>query len=242
MDQLLFMALNGAKGIMQAQAVNANNLANASTDGFRAEMANTANVTDASGATSLTSYSSIDFSPGAIRHTGRDLDVAINNEGWLAVKSADGSEAYTRRGDLHIDAQGQVTTGNGLPVMGNAGPIALPPYSTLEIGADGTISIRPQGSDATVLAAVDRLKLVAPPREQLVRGEDGLMRLDAGGGTAPASAEVSITSGALEGSNVNAVESMVKMIELARSFEAQIKLMQSAEENGAALTEIMKIS
>jgi flagellar basal-body rod protein FlgF len=172
--------------------------------------------------------------------TGRDLDVAVNGEGWIAVQAKDGSEAYTRAGDLHITEQGQLLTGTGLPVIGNAGPIAVPPAQKVEIGADGTISVIPQGGGGTDLAVVEQIKLVKPDKEQLQKGEDGLMRL-ADGVSAPASAEVKLVTGVLEGSNVSAVEEMVQMIELQRQYEMQIKMMKTVEDVGAAGAEIMRI-
>jgi len=227
---------DSAKQTMQAQAVNANNLANAATDGFKAEIAYYSSL-DLQGEISSTP----DFSPGVIRTTNRDLDVSISGEGWIAILAADGTEAYSRRGDLQVDAFGQLTNGAGQPVLGNNGPIALPPFGSLEIGADGTISILPLGQSPNTLAVVDRIKLVKLEPNEQERGEDGLLRLPEGE-AASADASVSLLSGTLEGSNVNIVSEMVKMIDLARRFEGEIKLMKSAQENAAALAKIMSMS
>ncbi|MEQ8408508.1 MAG: flagellar basal body rod protein FlgF [Gammaproteobacteria bacterium] len=233
MSQLYLSAVANARQIMQAQAVNANNLANASTDGFRAEIAY---ISDAqNGGQAL---SSPDLSEGVIRTTGRNLDVAVNGRGWIAVQAPDGTEAYSRRGDLHVDPLGQMVDGLGRQIMGNQGPIAIPPFSNIEIANDGTISIQPLGQPANTMAVLDRIKLVDLPDENTLRGEDGLMRLP-DNNIADASAAVQVTSRSLEGSNVNTVGEMVKMIELARRFEGQVKLMRSAQENHAALNKIM---
>lgn len=236
MSQVNMIAMENAQQIMLAQAVNANNLANVSTDGFQAELAYVIDTDDGKQA-----VSSPDFSPGYIRSTGRDLDIAVKGGGWIAVMGFDGTEGYSRRGDLQVDSFGQLTDGAGKPVLGNSGPIALPPFTSVEIAVDGTISIQPLGQTANTLAVVDRIKLVELELGQVYRGDDGLMRL-ADGQTAPASATVQVVSGSLQGSNVNAVEEMVKMIDLSRRFEAQIKLIQTEDENQAALSQLMGLS
>lgn len=236
MHELLLSITNSAKQTMQAQAINANNLANAGTEGFKAEIAYYTSEQD-SGELS----SAPDFTPGVVRTTGRDLDVSINGEGWIAVMAEDGTEAYSRRGDLQVDAFGQLTNGVGQPVMGNNGPIALPPFGSLEIGSDGTISILPLGQTPNTLAVVDRIKLVKLEDNEVQRGIDGLIRL-ADGFATDADASVTVLSGMLEGSNVNVVGEMVKMIDLARRFESQIKLMQSTEENSASLAKILSMN
>ncbi|MBL4580998.1 MAG: flagellar basal body rod protein FlgF [Gammaproteobacteria bacterium] len=236
MQELLLSITHSAKQTMQAQAINAHNLANAGTEGFKAEIAyySTQNATS-------TVSSTPDLSPGVVRTTGRNLDVSINGEGWIAVMAADGSEAYSRRGDLQLDAFGQLTNGAGQPIMGNNGPIALPPFGALEIGSDGTISILPLGQAPNTLAIVDRIKLVTLESGEVRRGEDGLVRM-ADGFAVEADASVGVFSGMLEGSNVNVVGEMVKMIDLARRFESEIKLMQSADENSASLAKILSIN
>jgi len=236
MQELLLSITNSARQTMQAQAINAHNLANAGTEGFKAEIAyySTQNAKS-------TVSSTPDLSPGVVRTTGRDLDVSINGEGWMAVMAEDGTEAYSRRGDLQIDAFGQLTNGVGQPIMGNNGPIALPPFGSLEVGSDGTISILPLGQTPNTIAVVDRIKLVKLEGSEVLRGIDGLIRLP-DGIAADADASVGVLSGMLEGSNVNVVGEMVKMIELARRFESEIKLMQSAKENSAALAKIMSMN
>lgn len=236
MSQVYQTAMEHVRQIMQAQTVNTNNLANASTAGFKAEFAYLIETE-----TGRQAFSTPDLSGGGVRTTGQSLDISINGEGWIAVLGPDGTEGYSRRGDLRIDAFGQLVNGSGRPVMGNNGPIALPPASAVEIAADGTISIQPLGQTPNTLAVIDRIKLVELDSGLVNRGEDGLMHLDPGE-VAEASANVRITSGSLEGSNVNAVQEMVKMIDLARRFEAQIKLMQSEDENNAALAKLLSFN
>jgi flagellar basal-body rod protein FlgF len=234
MSELLMTVMNGARLVMKAQAVNANNLANASTDGFRAELVHVSSLDEDDAQTSTP-----DFSQGMIRTTGRSLDVSIDGKGWMAIMTPEGNEGYSRRGDLRVDSLGQVTNGAGQPVIGNNGPIALPPFSNLEIAADGTISIQPLGETPDTIAVVDRIKLALPDEKLLRRGEDGILRLPEGQ-IADADAGAKLQSGTLEGSNVNAVGELLKMIDLSRQFEAQVKLMRSAEENSSTLASILK--
>lgn len=244
MDRMLYVAMSGARETLIAQGNASNNLANANTTGFLADL-NQFRSMPVFGPGHPTRVYALDerpatnFDHGTIARTGRDLDVAVKGGGWIAVQSRDGSEAYTRRGDLQIDANGVLTTGDGLPVMGNSGPVALPPFDAINIGADGTISIRPQGAPPSELAVIDRIKLVAPQFDQMTKGEDGLMRLK-DGTEAEAAFEQRLVSGALESSNVNIVNEMVDMIELSRRFEMQIKLMKTAEEVAAAGASIVK--
>ena len=245
MDKLLYVAMTGAKETMQAQAVNTNNLANASTTGFRADMEAFRSLPvhgpgHASRVYSVAGGAGIDFDSGTVVGTGRQLDMAIDGQGWIAVQSPDGNEAYTRAGDMHINSLGLLTTGAGHPVMGNGGPIAIPPFEQIEIAGDGTISILPLGQAPTALAVVDRIKLVNPPASELEKGNDGLLRLRTGE-PAVADSQVTLQTGALEASNVNTVEAMVNMIELARQFETQIKVMKSAEENDRASAQLMRL-
>ncbi len=246
MDRMLYIAMTGARETMTSQAVNTNNLANASTTGFRADMESFLSQPVQGPGFPARVYSviggaGVDLTGGSIKSTGRELDVAVKGEGWIAVQAPNGSEAYTRAGDFQVDSFGILTTGAGYPVLGEGGPIAVPPNGKLDIGADGTITVQPLGQGINALAIVDRIKLVNPSPAGLTKGEDGLMRLR-GGALAEADAAVQLVSGALESSNVNAVESMVRMIELARQFETQIKMMKTAEDNDRATAELMRMS
>jgi flagellar basal-body rod protein FlgF len=237
---MIQLAMSGARETMMAQAVNSHNLANAGTPGVRADLIkfSEAYQTEAGRPRML---NAIDTSDGGQRVTGRVLDVAINGDGWMAVESADGSEAYTRRGDLRVDSVGQLTNGAGQKIMGNGGAVSLPPYSQLSIGSDGTISIVPLGQGPEATAVVDKIRLVKLANDELYKDEAGELRLPETEVAEPDS-ELSLVSGALESSNVNPIEAMVKMIDLARRFESQIKMMQTSEENQQAMTSVMKIS
>jgi flagellar basal-body rod protein FlgF len=246
MDHFLYIAMNGASNALHAQQTNANNLANVSTVGFKAEMDHFQSQAVygpgyASRAYASDERSGVDFKQGAVMTTGRDLDVMINGDGWFAVQANDGSTAYSRRGDLHIDPSGLVLNGANQIVMGEGGPVTLPDFETLVIGRDGTISIRAAGQAANTLVAVDRLMLVNPPKSNIERGEDGLFRTLDGVDAAP-DANVTLTSGALEASNVNTVDAMVNMMEQARFYETQVKLMKVANENDASSARLMRLS
>ncbi|WP_022949442.1 flagellar basal-body rod protein FlgF [Methylohalobius crimeensis] len=244
MDRSLFVAMSGARETLQAQTAVSNNLANVNTTGFKADLEQFRSMPvfgsgHPSRVYAMHERPAADFNPGPIQTTGRDLDVAIQGEGWLAVQAVDGSEAYTRRGDLRISPEGLLQTGNGLLVMGQNGPVAVPPAQKVEIAQDGTLSVVPLGEDPDVLAVVDRVKLVDPPLDRLEKGEDGLIRLKEGG-TADAVARVKLTQGALEGSNVNSVDALVDMIELARRFELQVKMMKTVEEDADATAQLLR--
>ena len=247
MDRMLYLAMNSAKQTMLAQATTTNNLANVSTTGFKADLEQFRSMPVfgqgmPSRVYAMSERPGVDFKSGPIATTGRDLDMAIQGEGWLAVQAPDGSEAYTRAGDLRLDANGLLTTGAGHPVLGNGGaPIVIPPAETIQIGDDGTISIRPIGQAPNVLSEVERIKLVNPEAASLTKGEDGLIRL-ADGGNAPADANVKLISGALEGSNVSSVDAMVKMIELQRQYEMQVKMMSTAKDNDAASNKLLQMA
>jgi len=245
MDRMLYVAMTGAKETMRAQTVNNHNLANVSTTGFRADLAAfQSRAVDGSGYASRVYATNgtvgWDKNSGALLSTGRDLDIAINGPGWIAVQGPDGKEAYTRAGDLQVDANGQLTTGTGLPVLGDGGPITVPPYTSIFFARDGSISVVAQGQTPDTTATVDRIKLVKPADETLARGDDGLFRLK-DGTDAPPDPSVQLGAGTLESSNVNTADAMVTMIELARHFEMQVKAIRTAEENGAAAAQIMRL-
>ena len=246
MDKSIYVAMTGAAQNMLATAVHANNLANVSTTGFRADFAQAKAMPVFGGnfpsrVYALTETPNTDLSPGTLQESGRELDVAINGEGWIAVQTPDGSEAYTRAGDLQIDPSGLLLTGSGLPVMGNGAPISLPPSQSVNIGVDGTISVRPLGASAQEVAEVDRIKLVKPERGQLFKGEDGLM-YSRDGAPLQADADVRLESGFLESSNVNAISALTDLISLSRQFEMQVKLMKTAERNAQASARLLQFS
>lgn len=239
MDRIVYLAMSGAQATLQRQDVLAHNLANASTNGFRAELqAFRAVPVRGDGASTrvyaIESTVGYDGSPGSVQATGRSLDVAMRGNAWLAVQSLDGTEAYTRAGSLQVNADGQLVTPSGLPVLGDGGPITLPANARVDIAADGTLTTtvgnaKPQQAG--------RLKLVTP-EAPLARGTDGLFRA-ADGSDLPADATARVDSGALEGSNVNPVESMVAMIAAARQFEQQMKVLTSAEQKEQSATKLL---
>lgn len=245
MDRMLYIAMTGAKHVITAQAVNSNNLANASTTGFRADLEAFRSL-PLTGPGLNTRVYAVDagvgtkLDNGSILTTGRDLDIAVDGKGWIAVQAPDGSEAYTRAGNLQVSSAGQLVTREGYPVLGNNGPIAIPPSEKLDIGEDGTVSVLPAGQEITTVSAVERIRLVNPDEKDIYKGNDGLMRVTDGVVVAPDS-KVKLVSGALEGSNVNAIDSLVTMIELARQFEMHVKLMSTAKQNDEAATELLRI-
>ncbi|HEX5458639.1 MAG TPA: flagellar basal-body rod protein FlgF [Steroidobacteraceae bacterium] len=246
MDKSLYVAMTGAKGILDAQAVNNFNLANASTTGFKADLAafqSQAVVGSgyASRVYATDSTTGWDQSQGALLTTGQSLDVALQGPGYIAVQGPNGQEAYTRNGDLHLTSTGLLVTSTGQPVLGDNGPITLPPSSSIKIGDDGTITVLPFGAPAQSLATVGRIKLVNPPADTLVRASGGLFQLAAGGSaTAPADASVKLASGVLESSNVDLASAMVNMIDLSRNFDLQVKAMKSADDNAQASSQLLQ--
>jgi flagellar basal-body rod protein FlgF len=246
MDKSLYISMTGASQNAMAQRAHANNLANLTTTGFRRDFEQARSMPVfgdgyATRAYAMTERPGTDMSAGVMQETGRELDVAVQGKGWIAVQAADGTEAYTRAGSLNIDAFGVLRTSSGLPVLGNGGPIAIPPAQKVEIGSDGTISIRALGEGPAVMAEVDRLKLVNPDPATLEKGSDGLMRTK-DGQPQVADGVVQVATGFLEGSNVNAVEEMTAMLSLARQFELHIKMMRTAEENAQATDRILQMS
>ncbi len=243
MDRLIYVAMSGAKHTMLQQATVANNLANVTTTGYRAQnVAFRATPVFGEGmptrAFVIDSTPNADFRPGAIQHTQRDFDVAVEGRGWIAVQAADGSEAYTRAGSLKVNDNGVLQTSGGMNIVGDGGPIAVPPNTRISVGRDGTISTVPEGNRPNQVSALGRIKLVNPEEAQLVRGNDGLFRLR-DGGAATADEKVRVIGGALESSNVNVVDAMVSMIALARQFEMQIKMLQNAEGNDRQANQLL---
>lgn len=246
MDRLIYIAMTGAKHALWQQASTAHNLANVTTTGYRAE-SNAFRALPVIGEGAKTrafvvdSTTGTDFRPGVVQNTGRELDVAIQGKGWIAVQAPDGSEAYTRSGSFQISPNGVLQTRNGLNVMGDGGPIAIPPDNDITVAKDGTVSAIPTGQTLTSVTALGRIKLVNPIEADLVKGQDGLFRLKSGQ-PAPADANVGLASNSLESSNVSMVESLVNMITHARSFELQTKLLQKAESNDDKSSRLLSLN
>ena len=233
MNSAMLNAIDGTVRIMQKQQVHANNLANVSTAGFRADYLSLAQKTVDSVEQPNAKSQWSDFDAGPMSQTGRDLDLAIQGEGWFVVQDEEGKEAYTRSGSFNIDGDGFLQTASGKAVMGDGGAIVLPPYEQIVVGQDGRITVKVQGARNTELAEVGMLRLVNPPAADLAKGEDGLFRI-ADGKFVPADPAVTVASGFLEGSNVNAVKEMVSFIELSRQYEMHLKTMKSVEKVSAS--------
>lgn len=246
MDRLIYTAMTGAKHILDQQATNSHNLANATSTGFRAQVDSFRAVPVVSEGLPTRTFvidSTVgsDFRVGPIQSTGRDLDVAIQGQGWLTVQREDGSEGLTRNGALKISENGVLQTATGKNIMGDGGPISIPPDVAITIAKDGTVSSVNNGTLPGPSNILGRLKLVNPEESNLERKADGLF------GTRDNSevevdANVSIASGALEGSNVNVVDAMVNMISLARQFETQLKLISTAENNANKASQLFNLS
>ncbi len=234
MDRFAYLASAGAKQLLHRQETIAHNLANANTTGFRADL-DAFRAIPVQGAGQGTrvfvaeSTPGFDSTPGTLQSTGRNLDVAIEGDGFLVVEARDGGEAYTRAGSLEVGADSTLRTNSGLVVQGDGGPITVPENSRVMIGRDGTVSAVAAGNSKSV-NVVGRIKLVNPPVASLVKGGDGLLRTNDGSAPAADSA-VKLVDGTLESSNVNMVDALVGMISVARQFETQMRLMSTAEQN-----------
>jgi len=245
MDKMIFVAMSGARQVMLKQASNSHNLANLNTTGFKADIDNFKAMQVYGPGEAARVYSEdhrmgVDHTPGQLISTGVPLDVAIEGDGFIAVQDIDGSEAYTRNGNLQVTEQGLLVTSAGDPVLGDGGPITLSAYEDILIGKDGTITIKPLGQGGGELAILDRIKLVNPDTATVERNARGLFTT--GNGAEPANADVRLASESLETSNVNSVEALVTMIELSRQFETQVKLMSAAEDNDVAAAQLLKMN
>ena len=246
MDRLIYSSLAAMRGAMARQATIANNLANVNTVGFRGEFTSAeAEWLRGSGlngrATMSQDVTGANMTAGAVQATGRDLDIALNGDALLTVQASDGSEAYTRRGDLQLSDSGLLTTGDGMPLLGASGPITLPPADSVSIGKDGQIWIVPQGGDPKSPQSVDTIKLVSAQGSTIKKGLDGLFHV-AGGGSLPSDPDATLTSKSIEGSNVNASATLVDMIDASRSWEAQIKMLTTAQDMDKSASALMQIS
>jgi flagellar basal-body rod protein FlgF len=247
MDRLIYTSLTALRGAMARQASTANNLANASTVGFRAELARQAplwvtggGAPDETRAPASEEVLGADMKAGSVNQTGNPLDVAMQGDAMLAVQAPNGDEAYTRRGDLQIAPSGLLTTGDGIPVLGDSGPITLPPVDKVSVDSNGQIWIVPQGGDPSQPQAAAQLKVVTPAGSDTVKGIDGLFRVR-GGGSLPSDPDARVISGALEQSNVNMSKELVSMIEASRSWEMQTKLISTAKDLDTQTASLMQL-
>ncbi|MCP5206863.1 MAG: flagellar basal-body rod protein FlgF [Hahellaceae bacterium] len=247
MDKALYISMSGAKQNMLSQQAHANNLANANTTGFKADYAQARSMPVfgdyyPTRAYAMSERPSSDFEQGSLIETGRELDIALKGDGWITVQSPDGGEAYSRDGGLNIDANGVLRTTSGLAIMGNGGPIVIPPADKIEIGVDGTISIVPAGQGGETLAEIDRILLVNPDPDTLEKGVDGLIHLKPDADPAAADGAIRVESGFLESSNVNLVESLTEIMSLSRQYELQVKVMRTADQNSESAARLLQIS
>lgn len=245
MDRLIYTSLTAMRGSIARQTAIANNLANANTPGFRADLAEAQSLWLDGQRLDTRAFASeevlaADMTAGTITATGRDLDIALSGDTMLAVQAENGEIGYTKRGDLMLSANGLLTTGDGRPVQGSQGPITLPPADAINIDEQGRIWIVPQGGDASQPQEVDRLQLVSPTGSDVVKGTDGLFRVR-GGGVLPDDPDARVTTRSLESSNVSATEALVQMIEASRSWDTQLKLLGDARDMDAATADLMSL-
>ena len=245
MDRLIHTALSGMRGAMSRQTVTANNLANANTVGFRSEMSSAEALwVRGQGFTARAPSSqevrAADMSAGSVSDTGRDLDIALQGDALLAVQAEDGSEAYTRRGDLQLSASGLLTTGDGHPVLGEGGPLTLPPADSVRIAEDGAVWIVPTGGDPNQPQQIDRLKLATPAGSRVQKGLDGLFRVE-NAGILPSDPAARVTPHSLEGSNVNTSQALIDMIEASRSWDTQLNLITQARDMDTSAADLMRL-
>lgn len=246
MDKLVYTALSGLKSQMAAQGVIANNIANASTIGYRQDRVSFERLMLKGQALETRSpaaeeVADFDRRSGAIVSTGRNLDVAVTSDSWIAVQAADGSEAYTRRGDLKVALSGVLETGDGFPVMGETGPITIPPHDRIMISDDGSITIQPKGAEpGAPMQEVGRLKLVSAEGSKTKKGLDNLLHVE-NGGVLPTDMAARVASGSLEQSNVNLTQSLVDMIENQRGYEVQANLLSEAKKMDEQSASLMRI-
>lgn len=245
MDKLIFTAMSGAKQAVHRQDAIAQNLANVSTSGYRAAMFAARAVPVAGVAGSARAFAQegtmgADLSAGPLQRTGRELDVAVEGNAWLAVQGSDGREAYTRAGALQVDQNGVLRAPGGFAVMGDGGPIEIPQDTQVTIARDGTVSATPDTGSKNAVVSVGRIKLATINPKEVVRGDDGLFRT-ASGVPAEADDRASLVPGTLEGSNVNAVEAMVGMIGAARQFEMQMRMITTADTNARSAAQLLSL-
>jgi flagellar basal-body rod protein FlgF len=246
MDRMIYTAMSGAKHILEQQATTAHNLANATSTGFKSQVDSFRAVPVIGDGLQTRAFVvdatvGADFNPGPIQATNRDLDVAVQGKGWFVAQRADGSEGMTRNGSFKVSENGILQTSTGLNVMGDGGPITIPPDTAISIAKDGTVSAISNNTSPGASNVLGRLKLVNPPETNLIRAEDGLFTTRDKSALEP-DANVNVVGGSLEGSNVNVVDAMVTMISLAREFEMQMKLMQSAENNANKASQLLSLN
>lgn len=246
MDPALYISMTGAKRSLAEQGVYSNNLANVNSPGFRQDLyqAQSLYLNGSNLPTQVytaSEMSAIDTKAGPMMSTNRELDAAIRGKGWFVIQNENGRQALSRMGSFLVNDAGLLTTSNGDLVMGEGGPISIPPYESIQLAEDGSISVVPLGEKPSAVTILDRLLLVNPNQKQLFKGGDGNVYLRGGTQDFSADAQVRIAPRTLEGSNVNAVDQMVHMINASKEFETQLKLMKSVDENQEVLARLLQV-
>ncbi|PJE15598.1 flagellar basal body rod protein FlgF [Legionella sp.] len=245
MDPVLYNSMNASQLDFYRQNVLGHNMANINSPGFKADLfqAQSLYITgsvQSSEAFAVTQPTGTDFSDGPLLTTGRDLDVAVLGNGWFVVQDTNGKEAFTKAGDFRVTENGMLVTGSNRPVIGDGGPISIPPAQRIEIGTDGTISIVPFDGPPSEVVVLDRLKLVKLKHEQIHKDVDGLMKLNRAGTVDP-DASITIVKGALEGSNVNPVEQMISMINSGQDFNSRMRVIGAVDSNAQKLAQLLQL-
>ena len=246
MDRLIYTAMSGMTDSMTQERVIASNMANAQTTGFRAETIFSTPVTiKGTGleARAMTDgeVSGANMTAGTCTQTGRALDVAVEGTDMIAVQGVDGSEAYTRRGDLSVSATGVLQNGDGRPVLGNGGPITVPLGATITVAADGTVMANQPEQPNLPPTSVDKIKLADPSGSQVEKSLDGLFRV-VGGGVLPTDDAAKVSTGTLEQSNVDPSQVLVQMLQAQRLFDIRTKLISTANEVDQSGTSLLRQS
>lgn len=245
MDRLIYTALTGMNAAMDRQRATANNLANASTPGFRKEVFAVTPATLRDGslearAVARGAVRGADLDAAKVNPTGRPLDIAVDGQALIAYQAPDGGELYSRRGDLRITATGLLENGEGLPVLGNAGPITVPAGFEISVGKDGIVLARDPAAPGEPAQELDRIRLVSPDGSFVAKGIDSFLKVP-GGGVLPPDPTATLTSGALEMSNVETGATLVEMIDAQRAFEQRVQILSTASELDEAGASLMSL-
>jgi len=242
MDNSFMVGLSAQQVLRKRMDATANNLANMTTAGFKVEHVVTRDLTEkpasASDNPNEIAFADAwtlqrDFSTGPIEQTGNPLDFAIENEGFFVVQTAAG-QAFTRDGRFNLNDRGEIVTRNGEVVQGQGGPITLNPTGgPLSVSRDGAIS-----QDGQIVGTLRVANFQTPAALEKVGSN--LWRA-----TDEQPTDVTnprIAPGAVEGSNVNAVQELTEMIEISRAYASVAKMLaQSDDLRGASIEKLSKV-
>jgi len=245
MDRLVFAAMTGARSALGQMAITANNLANASTPGFREQIAAFRAVPMGGDGTNTRAFAldttpGSNFQAGVFESTGNPFDVALQGDGFFVVRRPDGREALTRAGNFRTNLAGELITASGLPVLGDAGPIVIPPNSSPpQIGDDGTVVVFDGTSPQPQI--LGKIRLVKPDPKALSRSGDGLFEV-ANVQSLTSDPSLAAKQGFVEGSNVSVAAAMVALVGQQRLFDLNVKMIQNADANARSANGIMTLS